>query len=78
MRSREHEWLQYKNGIIKRITLETLHSPIRSILSTINGRKFWETIGQVEFDSEFTIYVNRLLESEPIAESSRFLKIYED
>lgn len=76
MRSREHEWLQYRNGIIDRGILDTLHSPIRSILSSVNGRKFWQTIGQVEFDGEFTAYVNQMLEGEPIDKKSKFIEIY--
>jgi len=66
-----------KWGIVDRGTLDTLHKPIRPILSLPNGRKFWETIGQVEFDKGFTIYVNQILENEPISEISRFTQIYE-
>ncbi len=65
-----------ENGIIDRGILDTLHSPIRSILSSVNGRKFWQTIGQVEFDGEFTAYVNQMLEGEPIDKKSKYIEIY--
>ncbi|MBL4729219.1 MAG: hypothetical protein JKY40_07850 [Gammaproteobacteria bacterium] len=47
-------------------------------MSSPNGRKFWESIGQVEFNTEFTVYVNQLLENEPIDETSRFISLFDD
>lgn len=78
MRSKEHQWLQYKNGIINKETLDTLFSPIARILSSPNGRKFWDTLGQVEFEPEFTNHVNQMLEGRLVYETSEFPQIYSD
>jgi hypothetical protein len=61
MRTREYQWLQYRNGTLDRDTFESYMQPVAFWLSTEVGTAVW-TNSQRSFEPEFAGYVNSLLE----------------
>jgi len=73
MRGKEHTWIQFDNGVIDRVSLDSLNSPIPAILSSRRARMFWESVGQEEFEPGFVAYVNRMIENIPPQDRARGL-----
>ena len=78
LRGKEHTWIQFNNGVIDRISLDSLNSPIPSILSSRRARMFWESTGQDEFEPGFVAYVNNMLENVLPQDRSRLLMFEDD
>jgi hypothetical protein len=69
-RLREHEWLQYKNGVLDQETWKTFLATIPLLLSTEATRHWWHSVGRLGFErgagSGFAEVVDELIESQPL------------
>jgi hypothetical protein len=65
VRSREHEWLQYRAGLLDRRTWESYLSGLLGNLSTPNTRRWWNVI-ESSFDAEFAAVIDDRLATVPI------------
>ena len=68
MRAREHEWFQYRSGVIDDMTWASYFEAVVIFLGTKRTRQWWEKVGQEIFNPGFVEDVNRLLASRPDAE----------
>ena len=64
MRNREHEWFQYKDGILDEPTWLSYREIIRLTLSSKRHRTWWNKM-KVVFDSEFVEIVDRFIGDTP-------------
>ncbi len=64
MRNREHEWFQYKDGILDEPTWLSYREIIRLTLSSKRHRTWWNKMKLV-FDSEFVEIVDRFIGETP-------------
>ena len=64
MRNREHEWFQYKDGILDEPTWLSYREIIRLTLSSKRHRTWWNKMKLV-FDSEFVEIVDRFIGDTP-------------
>ena len=64
MRNREHEWFQYKDGILDEPTWLSYREIIRLTLSSKRHRTWWNKM-KVVFDSEFVEIVDRFIGETP-------------
>jgi hypothetical protein len=67
MRNREHEWLQYKDGILDETTWLTYRNILPLILASKRQRTWWNTIKKA-FDSDFVEMVDRVIGEIPESE----------
>ncbi len=65
MRTREHHWLQYKNGTVSKAMWVSYRSAIPNVLGTERMRNWWTTIGSSAVDAKFVDEVNKMLEGIP-------------
>ena len=63
LRSREHEWIQYKNGALDKVAWEAFSKAIPLVLSSQPARLWWEA-SRVIYDPQFASGVDKLLEKE--------------
>jgi hypothetical protein len=68
MRQREWEWLQVKDGVIKREVYETYLAVIGLHLGTPRTRRWWTSVGRVGFDPAFAAEVDAFLARQPTIE----------
>ena len=68
MRNREHEWFQYKDGILDEPTWLSYREIIRLTLSSKRHRTWWNKM-KVVFDSEFVEIVDRFIGDTPESDS---------
>jgi hypothetical protein len=67
MRVRENQWLQFRSGVIDERTWVTYRSAIPAIFTTDWYRSWWRNrSARGEFDAEFVIMVNDLLNENPL------------
>ena len=64
LRNREHEWFQYKDGILDEATWLSYREIIRLTLSSKRHRTWWNKM-KVVFDSEFVEIVDRFIGETP-------------
>jgi hypothetical protein len=64
MRSREHEWLQYKSGALDEETWASYRGVIYFVLGTERARALWN-LCHPYFNAEFTEMVDKMLEDAP-------------
>ncbi len=64
MRNREHEWFQYKDGILDEATWLSYREIIRITLSSKRHRTWWNTT-KAAFDSEFVEVVDGFIDQIP-------------
>ena len=64
MRNREHEWFQYKDGILDEPTWLSYREVIRLTLSSKRHRTWWNKMKGV-FDSEFAKMVDQYIDDTP-------------
>lgn len=67
MRNREHEWLQYKDGILDEATWMSYRNIIPLTLSAKRHRIWWNNI-KTDFDSAFVEIVDQLIDEIPESE----------
>lgn len=66
IRTREYQWLQYKNGLLDKQSWETYLSGVRGNLSYPLSRSWWNKVAYNFFDHEFVDEVNKLLADVPV------------
>lgn len=65
IRAREHEWLQYRNGVLDRDAWISYKNALPIILCNRRGREWWEKLGRVQFAPEFQKIVDEVLSTNP-------------
>ncbi len=68
MRNREHEWFQYKDGILDEATWLSYRGILRQTLSSKRHRTWWKKAKMV-FDSDFVETVDRFIGEIPESDS---------
>ena len=65
-RTREHQWLQYKNNLLDEQTLEAYLTGLTINISYPITRKWWELASYDYFDDEFVDEINIRLKDLPV------------
>ena len=65
-RTREHQWLQYQNGVLDEKTWKSYLGGLTSIFFYPRTRSFWNKISQTAFDKGFVQVVNDYLRTIPV------------
>ena len=65
MRSREHQWLQYQNGVLDRDTYTAYQAAIVAVLGPKRCRAWRTTFGRFQSAPGFVETVDALLEEQP-------------
>jgi hypothetical protein len=69
LRAREHEWIQYQNGVLDKASWDAYKQVIPTIiLGTKRTRRWWENFGQGQFHPGFCKAVDKLLEENPYSD----------
>jgi hypothetical protein len=66
MRSREHEFFQYKAGLLDEDVWLSYRAILRVTLGDERGRKWWNTVGADQFDPGFRQMVNDYIADSPV------------
>lgn len=66
VRTREYQWLQYKNGLLDKQSWEAYLSGLRGNLSYPLSRFWWNNLAYDFFDNEFVDEVNKYLTDVPV------------
>lgn len=64
LRTREHEWLQYKSGALDEQTWESYRGVIYFVLGTPRSRELW-ALTKSYFNSDFTSMVDDMMQDVP-------------
>jgi hypothetical protein len=67
LRAREHEYFQYKAGVLDEVTWMSYRNVIFFVLGTERARSIWSIIAPF-YDSEFAKMVEELISSAPLLE----------
>ena len=65
MRNREHEYLQYKAGVLDRETWDSYRQILRFSLGFERGRKWWRSVARDTFAPEFVKMVDEFVADIP-------------
>ncbi len=65
MRSREHHWFQYQDGVLDEATWRSYQGPIGIVLGTQRARAWWNKIGRHTLDSKFVETVDGFIKGQP-------------
>jgi hypothetical protein len=69
MRAREHEWLQFKNGVLDADTWNSYKQVIPTILlGNRRARDWWATFGPGQFHPDFCRVVDNLIQDKPYSD----------
>jgi hypothetical protein len=71
VRTREHQWLQYQNGVLDEQTWESYLKGLSGNLSWPRTRGWWEFAKHREFDDRFVDYIDQYLSKEPLETDTR-------
>jgi hypothetical protein len=63
-RAREHEWFEYRNGVLDDTAWKSYSKVIPWIFGTPRNRRYWEYFRE-NFDPEFVKMVNAMIEASP-------------
>jgi len=69
VRTREYQWLQYKNDLLDKQSWEAYLSGLKGNLSYRLSRTWWNKVAYDAFDHEFVGEVNKLLADVPIVQN---------
>jgi hypothetical protein len=77
LRAREHEWLQFKNGVLDKDSWDAYKQVIPTIIiGTKRTRQWWANFGPGQFHPEFCQLVESLLQSTECSDwATRVLEI---
>ena len=64
LRTREHHWFQYRNGVLDRDTWAAYQSAIPLVLGTERNRAWWNSMGRYLFAPAFVETVDALIEGQ--------------
>jgi hypothetical protein len=65
MRSREHQWLQYQQGVLDQAAWAAYHSAIPAVMGSERCRAWWVAFGSQFYEPGFVEVVNTTLDDEP-------------
>ena len=65
LRTREHQWIQYRNGVLDEHTWAAYHKPLIFLLGTERTRAWWRTMGRNYVSPGFAETVDALIEGPP-------------
>lgn len=71
VRTREHQWLQYQDGLLDEQIWDAYANALPVILSFPRERAWWDFVKYDYFDHQFADEVDRLLADRPINEDLR-------
>lgn len=66
VRTREHQWLQYRAGLLDKSIWEAYVNALPAVLSNPIERAWWNFTKDVYFNPEFVAEVDRLLSQTPV------------
>lgn len=72
MRNREHEYLQFKAGVLDEETWRSYREVIRVSLGSERGRRWWNEFGPLVAAPGFQEIVNTMISDTPTVDRSRF------
>lgn len=68
MRTREHQWIQYQNGVLDQTAWAAYHSAIPAVIGSERCRAWWAAFGSVFYEPQFVAVVNTMLSETPYSE----------
>ena len=68
MRSREHQWIQYQDGVLDQATWVSYRNAIPDLLGTERTRTWWNTMGRRYFAPDFVETVDAMIEGQPVVD----------
>jgi hypothetical protein len=71
IRTREHQWFQYRDGLLDKKVWEAYSTAIPYVLRFPIERAFWEYVKDGFFDREFVAEIDRRLSDMPMATDLR-------
>lgn len=71
VRTREHQWLQYRDGLLDESIWEAYVNALRVVLSFPIERAWWDFVKYDYFDREFVVEIDSLLSDIPIKQDSK-------
>jgi len=71
VRTREHQWLQYRTGLLDESVWEAYVNALPAVLSNPIERAWWDYVKNGYFDPEFVSEVDRLLSEMPVNDDLR-------
>ena len=69
VRTREYQWLQYKNNLLDQQTWDAFLSAIAVTLSFPRTRAWWDAVSIEYFDDDFVKEINNYLKNYPVVEN---------
>ena len=66
VRTREHQWLQYRAGLLDESTWNAYVNALPAVLSNPIERAWWDYVKDLYFEPEFVDEVDRLLKDTPV------------
>lgn len=69
VRTREYQWLQYRNGLLDQQAWEAYLSGLAVNLCFPHSRTWWDLVANDYFDHEFVDAVNKYLKGFPVVEN---------
>lgn len=71
LRNREHEYLQYKAGVLDRETWLSYREVIKIMFDNERGRKWWDSIGRGVFPGQFAQMIDEIAASTSLDDTYR-------
>jgi hypothetical protein len=71
IRTREHHWFQYRDGLLDKQTWQAYRTAIPYVLSYPVERAYWDYVKQGYFDPDFVAEIDRLLADIPVVTDLR-------
>ena len=68
MRTREHHWLQFQNGVLDEAAWLAYQSTIAVVIGSERCRAWWKKFGPPLYDPAFVKAVDAFLDAHPISE----------
>ena len=78
VRTREHQWFQFRKGLLDRQAFEAYLSGLTANLCQPRTRKWWEHVKYSYFDNEFVAEVSPYISGAPVSEDPRPTMIISD
>jgi len=67
VRSREHQWFQFRDGLLDEDLWQSYSAGLSAVLSTPRTRAWWEDVRFEWFDDEFAEVVSNILTNVPVS-----------
>ena len=66
LRAREFSWSQYRAGILDEASWATEREVISILVGSERNRRWWKSVGQLQFTGDFQQLVSGIVDDEPI------------